>query len=97
MARVVANEAMVLLKNDGTLPLKKGKFKLAVIGPLADQTRYLVGNYAGTPSHSVSSARRPEGGISPAEINFVPGTQFLAMMATRFLPRLSPPRMGSRA
>jgi beta-glucosidase len=45
---------MVLLKNDGTLPLKQGKLKIAVVGPLADQTRYLLGNYNGTPSHTVS-------------------------------------------
>jgi beta-glucosidase len=55
MARAVANEAMVLLKNDGTLPLKKGTIKLAVVGPLADQTRYLV------------STGRPKGGVSRSE------------------------------
>ena len=77
MARAVANEAMVLLKNDGTLPLKKGALKLAVIGPLADQTRYLVGNYAGTPTHSVSVLEGLKAEFPEAEINFVPGTQFL--------------------
>ena len=45
---------MVLLKNDGTLPLKPGIKKIAVIGPLAEQTRVLLGNYSGTPTHSVS-------------------------------------------
>ena len=77
MARALANEAMVLLKNDGTLPLKKGALKLAVIGPLADQTRYLVGNYSGTPSHSVSVLEGLKAEFPQAEINFVPGTQFL--------------------
>jgi len=38
MARSLANESMVLLKNDGTLPLKPGPLKIALIGPLADQT-----------------------------------------------------------
>ena len=47
LARTLANESMVLLKNDGTLPLKKGPIKIAVVGPLADQTRYLLGNYNG--------------------------------------------------
>ena len=77
MARAVANEAMVLLKNDGTLPLKKGAIKLAVVGPLADQTRYLLGNYTGIPTHTVSVLEGLKAEFPEAEINFVPGTQFL--------------------
>ena len=77
MARTVANEAMVLLKNDGTLPLKKGAIKLAVVGPLADQTRYLLGNYTGIPTHTVSVLEGLKAEFPEAEINFVPGTQFL--------------------
>ena len=77
MARAMANEAMVLLKNDGTLPLKKGTIKLAVIGPLADQTRYLLGNYTGTPTHTVSVLEGLKAEFPEAKINFVPGTQFL--------------------
>ena len=46
MARKMANESMVLLKNDGILPLKNRAAKIAVIGPLADQTKFLVGNYS---------------------------------------------------
>ena len=77
MARAIANEAMVLLKNDGTLPLKKGAIKLAVVGPLADQTRYLLGNYTGIPTHTVSVLEGLKAEFPEAEINFVPGTQFL--------------------
>ena len=77
MARAVANKAMVLLKNDGTLPLKKGAIKIAVVGPLADQTRYLLGNYAGIPTHTVSVLEGLKAEFPEAEINFVPGTQFL--------------------
>jgi len=77
MARAMANEAMVLLKNDGTLPLQKDTIKLAVIGPLADQTRYLLGNYTGTPTHTVSVLEGLKAEFPEAKINFVPGTQFL--------------------
>lgn len=77
MARDVANKAMVLLKNDGTLPLKKGATRIAVVGPLADQTRYLLGNYTGIPSHTVSVLEGLKAEFPEAQINFVPGTQFL--------------------
>ena len=40
-------KSLVLLKNDGVLPLKPG-VKIAVIGPLADATRVLRGNYSST-------------------------------------------------
>jgi beta-glucosidase len=77
MARDIANKSMVLLKNDGILPLKKGATKIAVIGPLADQTRYLLGNYTGTPTHTVSVLEGLKAEFPEAQINFVPGTQFL--------------------
>ena len=77
LARTVANESMVLLKNDGTLPLKKSGIKIAVVGPLADQTRYLLGNYTGIPTHTVSVLEGLKKEFPEAQINFVPGTQFL--------------------
>ena len=45
-----ARRSMVLLKNDGVLPLSKSFKKLAVIGPNADSRVALLGNYHGTPS-----------------------------------------------
>ena len=77
LARTLANESMVLLKNDGTLPLKQGAIKIAVVGPLADQTKYLLGNYNGTPSHTVSVLEGLKAEFPKAQITFVPGTQFL--------------------
>ncbi|MCB9099910.1 MAG: glycoside hydrolase family 3 C-terminal domain-containing protein [Anaerolineales bacterium] len=47
LARQIAQKSMVLLKNDGDLlPLDPKIDKLAVIGPQADTTRHLVGDYA---------------------------------------------------
>ena len=47
--RKMAQESIVLLKNNGILPLDPGK-KIAVIGPNADSVSVLLGNYNGTPS-----------------------------------------------
>jgi len=77
LARVLANESMVLLKNDGTLPLKQGALKIALVGPLADQTKYLLGNYNGVPTHTVSVLEGLKAEFPNAQISFVPGTQFL--------------------
>jgi beta-glucosidase len=76
-ARKLANESMVLLKNDGLLPLKPETRKIAVIGPLANQTRPLIGNYAGQPTHIVSILDGLHAEFPKANITFVPGTQFL--------------------
>lgn len=47
----MAEESIVLLKNNGILPLDKSKIKtIAVIGPNSDDVRVLKGNYNGTPS-----------------------------------------------
>ncbi len=76
-ARKLANESMVLLKNDGMLPLKPGIRRIAVVGPLADQTQPLIGNYAGQPTHIVSILDGLHAEFPNATITFVPGTQFL--------------------
>ena len=47
--RQMAQESIVLLKNNGILPLDKSK-RIAVIGPNADSVQVLLGNYNGTPS-----------------------------------------------
>jgi beta-glucosidase len=81
LARKIANESMVLLKNDGVLPLKTSGIKIAVVGPLADQTRVLLGNYNGIPSHTVSVLEGLRAEFPAATINYVPGTQFLSKEA----------------
>lgn len=76
-ARKLGDEAMVLLKNDGTLPLKSTVRTIAVVGPLADQTRVLLGNYTGIPTHTVSILEGLKAAFPNAKINYIPGIQFL--------------------
>lgn len=47
--RKMAQESIVLLQNDGVLPIKSGK-TVAVIGPNADDISVLLGNYEGRPA-----------------------------------------------
>lgn len=50
-----AIKSCVLLKNNGVLPLEKGKCgTIGVIGPNADSRAALIGNYHGTPSRYVT-------------------------------------------
>jgi beta-glucosidase len=46
LAHEIACQSLVLLKNDGTLPLKPAIHRLAVIGPNADHARVLMGDYS---------------------------------------------------
>jgi beta-glucosidase len=78
LALKLGNESMVLLKNDGVLPLKTKGIKIAVVGPLADQTRVLLGNYNGIPTHTVSIMEGLKKEFQGAFINYVPGTGFLS-------------------
>lgn len=54
LALSAAEEGIVLLKNDGTLPLSPSVKKLALIGPWADATTQMQGNYAGIAPFLVS-------------------------------------------
>ncbi|MBV5315982.1 MAG: glycoside hydrolase family 3 C-terminal domain-containing protein [Prolixibacteraceae bacterium] len=53
IALKAAEQGMILLKNDGTLPFSEGKIKrLAVIGPNADEVHY--GNYSNDKTPGIS-------------------------------------------
>ncbi len=57
LARVAAQRSMVLLRNEGRLlPLKKSLASIAVIGPLADSERDILGSWTvrGEPAHAVT-------------------------------------------
>ena len=77
-AHHLADESMVLLKNDGVLPLRPSVKHIAIVGPLADQTAVLLGNYNGIPTHTVSMLEGMKAEFPNAKITYVPGTQFLS-------------------
>jgi beta-glucosidase len=68
LARTIARKSLVLLRNDGTLPLAAGAGSVAVIGPCADDARHLLGDYA-YPAHVESLSHvlesGAEGGADP--------------------------------
>jgi beta-glucosidase len=49
LARDLARRSMTLVHNDGTLPLASDAGRIAVIGPIADSPRDLLGDYAHLP------------------------------------------------
>jgi beta-glucosidase len=63
LARRIAGKSLVLLRNDGVLPLA-GTGSVAVIGPNADQARHLYGDYT-YPAHveSLQETRRVGGNL----------------------------------
>jgi beta-glucosidase len=81
LARKIANESMVLLKNDGVLPIKNLGTNIVVIGPLAEQGRVLLGNYNGQPSHTVTILEGIKKEFVGANVSFEPGTMFLSREA----------------
>ena len=50
LARIIARKSLVLVRNDGTLPLAPDVGSVAVIGPCAESVRNLFGDYA-YPAH----------------------------------------------
>ena len=66
LALEVAQQSLVLLKNDGTLPWNPMDLKtVAVIGPTGDEAAALLGNYNGTPSREVTLAQGIKAKLEP--------------------------------
>src|SRR5262252_2970580 len=77
LALRVAQESMVLLKNDGVLPLRTNLHRIAVVGPLAESERVLAGNYSGTPSRTVTVLEAMQEEFPSAQVTYTAGTNFL--------------------
>jgi len=73
-----ARQSLVLLKNDGLLPLKTAPRRIAVIGPNADSVDALVGNYSGTPSKPITVLAGLRARFPQAQVTFVEGTGWVA-------------------
>ncbi len=76
-----ARESLVLLKNDGALPIREKKLTIALIGPQADHANKFFGGYThlamaeSTYAVRVSIAGVDQKGASGEGIKLVPGTQ----------------------
>jgi beta-glucosidase len=67
LARKAAQKTIVLLKNDGLLPLDQTKLRtIAVVGPTADEVMSLLGNYYGTPAAPVTILAGIRAAVGPA-------------------------------
>lgn len=72
IAYEAAVEGIVLLKNDGVLPLSKGIGSVALIGPWANATEQMQGNYYGPAPYLTSPLAALE--ASNLEVNYAFGT-----------------------
>ena len=77
LALQAARESIVLLKNDGVLPFSPDVKNIAVVGPLAESTRVLHGNYSGTASHATSALDGIRRQFASAQVTYTPGMNFL--------------------
>ena len=76
LALDAAEKSIVLLKNDGILPLEPGitsNDTIAVIGPNAHDKKVLLGNYSGNPSASVTPLEGVRGAFPDARVLFSKG------------------------
>ncbi len=74
IALKAAEQSMVLLKNDGTLPLKKAAARIAVVGPTADLLVALEGNYNGVPLRPVTPIEGILAQFKGARIRYAQGS-----------------------
>ncbi|WP_434026689.1 glycoside hydrolase family 3 C-terminal domain-containing protein [[Pseudomonas] boreopolis] len=77
LARKVAQESIVLLKNDGVLPLSRTTQRIAVVGPTADDTMALLGNYFGTPAAPVTILQGIREAAPQAQVLYARGTDLV--------------------
>lgn len=72
LALVAAEKSLVLLKNNGILPLKNVK-RIAVIGPNANNFDILIGNYNGDPINPVTPLKGLRDKLGASKVLYTPG------------------------
>jgi len=78
LAREAAAKSIVLLKNDGVLPLSANLSDLLVVGPLAAHAEALLGNYYGLSANLVTAIEGITGKIhAGTKLNYVHGFPLL--------------------
>jgi beta-glucosidase len=76
LALRAAREAIVLLKNDGILPLRRAPSRIAVVGPGATSLISLEGNYNGTPTAPVLPLDGIRAAFPKSRISYAQGSAF---------------------
>jgi beta-glucosidase len=94
LALLAARESIVLLKNDGVLPLRKDLKTVAVIGPNADDVRVLLGNYNGEPSQAVTPYAGVKAKLPRAQVLLSRGCSLAGSDATPIPAELLAPEAG---
>ena len=94
LARRVAARSIVLLHNDGVLPLDPGVATIAVVGPTADDRRLLQGDYH-YPAHleiiyEAAAAADPVGGDSSGGVDLLPRAGGAFAPGPYFTPHVTP-------
>ncbi len=97
-----AEEAIVLLKNDGTLPLAKSVKTIAVVGPNAASLAAIEGNYNAVPSHPVLPLNGMEKQFGAEHILYTQGSPYAAELPvpaprTLFHPAMTRASLGCGA
>lgn len=77
LALKAARESLVLLKNDGLLPLSRDLKRIAVVGPTADDTMALLGNYFGTPAAPVTILQGIRDAAKGIEVSYARGVDLV--------------------
>lgn len=78
LALQASRESMVLLKNNGVLPLATTVRRILVTGSLAADRDVLLGNYHGQPFHAVTALEGIRKAFPQADIVYEPGSYFPA-------------------
>jgi beta-glucosidase len=83
LAQEAAEKSLVLLKNNGILPLQKVK-KVALIGPNADNFDILIGNYNGEPIRPITPLTALRERLGRSNVLYAPGCPIVPGVYTNY-------------